>query len=86
MCCNIRPRPQEGTRHGGSSGDEAEVSFQIQDHGRWVLQVLPPQVGEPAHGGSVDDPVVGRPADVQNVSFNQLSVGVEPWKDLEGLT
>ena len=27
--------------------------------------------------------MVSRPADVQNVSFNQLSVGVKPWKDLE---
>lgn len=60
-----------------------ELSFQVQDHGGRVLQVLAPQVGEAAHGGSVDNPVVRRPADVQDVGLDHLPVGVEPWQDLD---
>ncbi|KAF3834596.1 hypothetical protein F7725_027154 [Dissostichus mawsoni] len=61
-------------------GQEGEV----QHHGGRVLQVLLPQVGEPAHGGAVDDAVIRRPADVHDregssgeLVGSQLSGGTE---------
>lgn len=67
-----------------SLGQGTAGSFQIQDHGGRVLQVVPPQVGKPRHGGPVDDPVVCRPADVHDVSFHHLVPRVKPWQDLDG--
>lgn len=39
-----------------------------------LLQVTFPEIGESADGGAVDNPVIGRPADVQSVYGNDLSV------------
>ena len=56
--------------------------FKVQDHGGWVLQVGLPQIGEPAHGGAVDDPMVRRPAHVHDVGLHHLVLRVEPGQHL----
>lgn len=56
--------------------------FEIQDHGGRVLQVRYPQVGEATHGGSIDDSVVGRPADIHDVCFHYLILVVEARQNL----
>lgn len=56
--------------------------FEVQHHVGRVLQVLPPQVGEATHGGSVYDAMICRPADVHDVSSDHLTTGVKPGEDL----
>ena len=63
-------------------GNIALCLFEVQHHAGRVLQVLPPQVGEATHGGSVDDAMIRRPADVHDMSADHLTAGVEPGEDL----
>lgn len=58
--------------------------FKVQDHAGWVLQVLPPKIGEATHGGAVDDAVIRRPADLHDVSSGHLTITVEPRQNLDG--
>lgn len=61
-----------------SAGLDVLFSFQIQDHAGRVLQVGLPQVGEPTHGGSVDDSVICRPAYIHDMCFHHLVLFVKP--------
>ena len=65
----------------GADGKQSSL-FQVQHHARRVLQVLLPQVGEATHGGTVDDAMICRPADLHDASRDHLTTGVEPRKNL----
>ncbi len=51
----------------------------VQDHGGGVLDVLLHEVGEPGHGGTVNHSVVGRPAHIHDMCFNQVVLIVKSW-------
>ena len=53
-------------------------SFQVQGHGRRDLEIVLHDVGESGDGGAVQDAVVGRPADVDDVGLDDRSVSAEP--------
>lgn len=69
--------------HITSAEADGKCLFQVQDHAGRVLQVLPPQVGETAHGGAVNDPVICGPADLHDVSRDHLIAGAKPGKNLK---
>lgn len=59
------------------------ISLQIQDHGAGILQVGLPQVGEPGHGRSVDDAMIGGPAHLHDGRPDHVPLAAEAGQDLD---
>ena len=58
-------------------------SAEVKHHFGRVLDVVLHEVGEPGDGGAVEDPVVGGPADVDHLGFDDLPGGVEAGQRLD---
>lgn len=54
----------------------------VQQKEIWFLQELFPQLGEPRQGYAIDDTMIGRPAHVHNVGWNDFTVRSELGNDL----